>query len=346
MNNKSLILAVDMYGCPNRCRHCWLGHMPNKKMEERAAEWIVDYFKPYFDCISFYSWLREPDFCDNYRERWVKDNQLSINTSPERYELASFWRLVRDPEYVKFLKEVGVKVVQLTFFGMEDMTDKYVGRVGAFKELLRATEILLSNGIAPRWQAFIYEENKHEIVTLLQLSEKLKLRERCQEFGAEFKFFVQRSGCGGENRKQYDIWIEKDNIPEELRAYYLNYDSLLTEKECCEQLENDNTYWVHHNGDEIVLLISNTYDVYFNFTHMSKEWKIGNLKTDDPSELVRKIIEEDSTALNRAREITMKELVARYGDKNSNKAFQMNDYKDYLLNRYLEEYRNCDRIIV
>jgi len=112
--------------------------------------------------------------------------------------------------------------------------------------------------------------------------------------------------------------------------------------EACEfihvRLHDDRTCWVHHNEDEIVLLISNTYNVYFNFTHMSKEWRIGNLKTDDPSELVRKIVEEDIPALNLARKITMKELVARYGDKDSNKAFQVNDYKDYLLNRYLEDY--------
>ena len=87
---KDLSLAVDMYGCPNRCRHCWLGHMPNRKMEDGADEWIVDYFRPYFKRISFYSWLREPDFCDDYRERWRKDIALSVQTVPERYELASF----------------------------------------------------------------------------------------------------------------------------------------------------------------------------------------------------------------------------------------------------------------
>lgn len=337
MNNKSLVLAVDMYGCPNRCRHCWLGHMPNRKMENDVDQWIVNYFNPYFDRISFYSWLREPDFCDEYRERWLKDNQLSVHAVPERYELASFWRIVRDSEYVKFLKEVEVKVVQLTFFGLENMTDKYVGRVGAFQELLQATEMLLNNGIAPRWQAFIYEENRDEIVALLQLSEELRLKERCQEFDAEFKFFIHSGGCDEENRKQYDIWIEKDHIPEILRPYYLNFNSLLTERECCEQLKDAVTYRVRHNEEDIVLLISNTYDVYFNFTHMSKEWRIGNLKTDEPEELVRKIVEEDTYALNLARKVTLGELVARYGDKNSNKAFQMSDYKDYLLNRYLEE---------
>ena len=53
--SKNLLLAVDMYGCPNRCRHCWLGHMPNRKMETGADEWIVGYFKPYFEHIGFYN---------------------------------------------------------------------------------------------------------------------------------------------------------------------------------------------------------------------------------------------------------------------------------------------------
>lgn len=338
MKNKSLLLAVDMYGCPNRCKHCWLGHMPNRKMAEDADEWIVDYFKPYFNRISFYSWLREPDFCNDYRERWKKDIELSINIVPERYELASFWRIVRDPEYIKFLKEVGVKTVQLTFFGLDKLTDKYVGRTGAFQELLQATDILIKNEIAPRWQAFIYEENKSDIVALLKLSEQLNLKERCHIFGAEFKFFVHSGGCDGENRNQYSIWIEKENIPDVLIPYYLNYESLLTEKECCELLKEDITHRVHHNAEMIVLLISNTYDVFFNFTHMSNEWKIGNLKTDNQADLIRRIAEEDIPALNLAKKVTMKELVAMYGDMQSHKAFQINAYKDYLLNRYLEDY--------
>ena len=84
-------------------------------------------------------------------------------------------------------------------------------------------------------------------------------------------------------------------------------------------------------------MISNTYDVFFNFTQLSQEWKVGNLKADEPEELVRRIVEEDIPALNLARKVTMKALVAKYGDGQSNKAFRLNDYKDYLLNEYLRE---------
>lgn len=337
MYHKSLILAVDMYGCPNRCKHCWIGHMPNKQMDKDEDVWIVDYFKPFFNKITYYSWLREPDFCDDYRERWNKDIQISVNSKPERFELASFWRLVRDPDYVFFLKEVGVKRVQLTYFGMEEMTDKYVGRKGAFQELLKATDILIDNQIAPRWQVFINEENKDQIIQLLDLTNTLQLKERCASFGEKFEFFVHSGSCDGENRRLYDIRIKKDHIPVKIRPYYLNYNKAVTEQECCELLKEDTSHVIYHNKEQIVLYVSNTFDVYFNFTHMTEVWNIGNLKDTEPEEMIRKIIEEDTDALNAAKTITIKTLVERYGNMRSKRIFFIEDYKTYLLNCFLEE---------
>lgn len=337
MNQKSLTLAVDMYGCPNRCGHCWLGHMPNKQMDSDSDVWIVNCFKPFFDKITYYSWLREPDFCSDYKERWEKDIRISVNSKPQRFELASFWRIVRDPEYVKFLKEVDTEKVQLTFFGMEELTDKYVCRKGAFRELLKATEILIANRIAPRWQAFINEENKDSIVELLQLTETLKLRERCASVQDEFKFFVHAGSCDGENRRLYDIRIQKFDIPEILKQYYLNFDKVMTERECVEQLENDTSHPSYHNDDLIVLNISNTYNVFFNFTNMSEAWKIGNLKVDSPDELIRRIVEEDTYALNLTKTVSFEELAKKYGNIQSERAFFLDDYKTYLLNCFLED---------
>ena len=337
MVSKTLALVVDMYGCPNRCKHCWLGHMPNRTMEKDADVWLIDYFKPDFPTIVYYSWLREPDFCDDYRECWQRDNELSIGAKPERFELASVWRLTRDPDYAGFLKEAGVKRVQLTFFGLEALTDKYTGRKGAFQELLQATEILLNHKIAPRWQVFLNEENKDEAAALPELAKTLELENRCQAFGEQFKFFVHAGSCDGENRKLYPIRIEKPHIPEVLKPYYLDYDQILTESECCTKLKGSTSHEIPHNKDEIVLNISNNFDVYFNFTHMTNAWKIGNLKTTPKPELLRQIIEEDTPTLNLARQITLGELSELYGDPASKRAFFLEDYQGYLLNRYLED---------
>lgn len=338
MSFKRLSLCVDLWGCPNRCRHCWLGHMPNRAMEPGADVWIVERFKPYFEQIEFYSWLREPDFCPDYRARWERDKALSVNAVPERFELASFWRLVRDPDYASFLKEVGVPAVQLSFFGLEETTDRYVGRKGAFQELLQATEILLDHGIRPRWQGFINEENKEELVELLRLSEELELARRCEEIGGEFRFFVHTGSCDGEGRKLYPIWVRKDHIPEALIPYFLDYDELWPERELC-RLWRDEAGSVapHNEGEYLVLYVSNEYDLFFNFTHMRPEWRIGNLKTDPIDELMRRVTEEDTPALRAARAISLGELVRRYGDPASERAFDDGDYKQYLLNIFLEQ---------
>ena len=334
-----LTLAVDLYGCPNRCLHCWLGHMPNRQMEPDADLWIVEQFRPYYRSITFFSWLREPDFCPDYRARWERDQQLSINAVPPRFELASFWRLVRDEDYVRFLKEVGVGCVQLTFFGLEETTDRYVGRKGAFRELLRATDILIENGITPRWQAFINEKNKDELVQLLHLTEELGFSCRCHSF----RFFVHAGSCDGENRKLYPIRIQKGSIPAALIPYMPDYGELHTESELCAAWREDSSHVELHNEDSLVLYVANNYDLYFNFTHMRPEWRIGNMKTDPMQELIRRITEGDTLALRSARRITLGELVRRYGDQSSERAFEAEDYKIYLLNTHLERgWAECD----
>ncbi len=337
MRKKALSVCVDMYGCPNRCRHCWLGHMPNKAMEAGSDEWLINLFRPYYESIAFYSWLREPDFCADYRARWERDKAISVNALPLRFELASFWRLVRDPDYVNFLKEVGTKCVQLTFFGLEAMTDRYIGREGAFRELMQATDILLKNGISPRWQCFINEENKDEIVRLLELSHEMRLSERCEEIGGSFKFFVHEGSCDGENLKLYPIRIAKEHIPAELIPYHLNYGELFSEAELCERLAGDDSHVALPDEEDTVLYVSNGYDLYFNYEHMKPEWRIGNLKADPIEEIMRRIDEEDTFALREVKCVTVGELVKRYGDPSSPRAFEDEDYKMYLLNAYLAE---------
>lgn len=216
------------------------------------------------------------------------------------------------------------------------MTDWYVGRRGAYQELLQATEILINNQIAPRWQVFISTKNAADIIKLLAKSRELKLTERCKAFGEEFSFFIHSGSCDGENRKLYPIRINKEDVPTELIPYYTNFLEATTEADLCEFLANDNTCFVYHNKNEITLNIANNFDVYFNFTHMRPEWKIGNILTDDSSELVRRVIDEDIPALRLARKTPVSELVNRFGDPQSHKVFDcIDDYKAYLLNEMI-----------
>ena len=112
-----------MAGCPNRCKHCWIGHSPNGNLSINDLKYMADSFSPFTNSLEIYSWFREPDFKDNYKELLDLENKLSKNAKPKRFELLSFWRINRDLEYVKWAYNIGVKKCQLTFFGLEEKTD-------------------------------------------------------------------------------------------------------------------------------------------------------------------------------------------------------------------------------
>ena len=95
-----------------------------------------------------------------------------------------------------------------------------------------------------------------------------------------------------------------------------------------------------HNDKEIVLYITSDLNVYFNFTNPSLAWKIGNIQDDDINGIVRKAVEEDIPALILSKTITIKQLINKYGNVNSDRVFSLDDYKMYLLNNYLDEQYN------
>ena len=85
MKRKPLLIAADLYGCPNRCLHCWLGHMPNRRMEEDADRFIMDYFDPYFERIAFYSDAHVPDCWTEFTSgRYARPRSLTRKWSDLR----------------------------------------------------------------------------------------------------------------------------------------------------------------------------------------------------------------------------------------------------------------------
>ena len=118
--------------------------------------------------------------------------------------------------------------------------------------------------------------------------------------------------------------------------HFLDLEENRPEREWCELWKEDTSHVILHNEERIVLYVGNRYDLFFNFTHMRPEWRIGNLKKDPIEELVRRILEEDIPALNTARKITLGELVRQYGNPASERLFEEEDFKIYLLSTHLE----------
>jgi len=340
---KKLTVALDMYGCPNRCKHCWVGHSPNGNLTEKDLVYVAQAFRPYAESIEVFDWYREPDYKDNYERLWQLRTELSDFVTPH-FELVSVYRLVRDGNYVKWLAKLGLTCAQLTLFGGESATDFYTGRRGAYGEILQAADILIDNGISPRFQIFVNKDNIDELPFVENIIKENNYFDRCKAFGGKFACFVHQGSCDGENEKLYDIRVTPDDlekIPKLLVDFSLEHFGAAelsdifgsTERKLCGEMSDDKSVNIFTVG-EPVFYVDKNFDVYPNLSTPMPCWRLGNLKTDGAYKTLNAYLKNESTAQRIGAGVPIYEIVKAAGDAQSMRLFDKGDYIIYLINKY------------
>ena len=349
--SREIGVALDMHGCPNRCRHCYLGVLPNGRMTEEDLRWAVTQFREYVrkredrPLIEVASSWREPDFSDDYERLAELEAELS-DVRPTRYELLSIWRLARDEKYAEWAKRVGPDTCQITFFGMEETQDWFCRRRGAFRDCVRATERLLEVDIKPRWQLFLTKKILPDLDDLMKLVDRMRIRERVQALGDEFVIFIHPPGLVGEGRKILPLSATLEDtklVPAEIVAStqrHFNTEKIwTTEAETISRILRDpeefGPPYRYPPEPKLWLFIAGNWDVFSNMGTTDPWWKLGNLK-EDPIEIIFDTLENDRILplkLNRAD--TLQELAQRYGDTESPRV--VNSIEQYWFEKYCEE---------
>lgn len=338
-------VMVDMAGCPNRCRHCWLGDHRNgnisieefKSIAEQFRSWRHDNGEGIAE-LGFFSWWREPDFREDYRELWQLEQELSSPGRAKRYELLSAWRLARDKDYAKWASALEPKACQITFFGMEENTDWGMNRKGAFRDQLIATERCLAAEIAPRWQLFITKRCLNELDEFLRLIYDLKLFERCRKIGCDFEFFIGGITPEGSAYEIESLRPEESDlgmIPEQLISISRDGVNNLGQPEYKQLAEltkrNDPPNIEIHPA---CLAITADYDVYPNIAEPAEWWRLGNLKKDGIGTILNSFFNEAVPVMKANRTVPVSELARTYGNANSKKLYD----KDDLISRFIHEW--------
>lgn len=339
----SITVCLDMFGCPNRCKHCWIGHSPNGNLTNDDLKFVAEKFRPFTNCLKVYDWYREPDYKDNYQELWELCHSLS-DTYEKHFELISFWRIVRDKEYVKWLSSLGLEKAQLTLFGGEEKTDYYTGRKNAYNEIVEAIEILIENKISPRIQVFVNKDNIDELPFIEKLIQRLDLENRCKSFGGEFSLFLHQGSCDGENEKLYDIRVTPDDlnkIPQSLIEHTLRYFHKTSIEEVfgkTEQILYEQLIKNHSTASYVsptpVFYVDREFHVYPNIAPPEPSWLLGNLKTDSMETILENYTESKSVAQHTRLTVPLCKIVESQGDCKSQRLFSEGDYVEYLLNTY------------
>ncbi|MCL2522578.1 MAG: hypothetical protein FWE36_06945 [Erysipelotrichales bacterium] len=343
MKLKKITACLDMYGCPNRCKHCWLAITPNGNLTIEDLKFTYQAFRPFTDDLEIVSNYREEDYAPNYKELWNLTSELS-DSKTTHFENISYWRAVRDSDYIPWLYTLGVRAAQLTVFGDENTTDFFVGRKGAFKEIIKTIEQLVQNRISPRIQMFIYKNNIDQLPFIEKLLVDLNLEERCKSFDKQFSFFLHQGSCSGENAQFYEDWITNEEIkqiPEKLLKYTFKHFNTINkkeiwgspEKEVSEKLALDDST-LNIVNDTPVFYVDNKFNVYPNFETPSEIWLLGNLKTMKMEEILKNYLQNTSLGQKTLAEVSTAELVREFGNYESNRLFGECDYKNLLLHKY------------
>ncbi len=328
-------VTVDMAGCPNRCRHCWLGNKKNGHLSVDEFKNIAAQFKDWRDEngdgiaeMSFFSWWREPDYRDDFRELWALEQELSSPGRAERFELLSTWRLARDAEYAEWATTLPPKTCQITFFGMEASTDWGMRRRGAFRDQLTATRRCQAVGITPRWQLFL---------TKRSLPELNEFQELMKEYGITSFFIggISPEGCGYEIERERIEKADLPLVPDEMTAHSLYSLNLLGKPECelLPELLRDHTPPIITTHIPAVAVDAD-YDVYPNIAEPTEWWRLGNLKTDGVDAIMKAYRDGTTPGMIANKTIPVSELARRYGKPDSTKLYDKED----LLRRFMHQW--------
>lgn len=336
IDRKTIGVAFDMQGCPNRCRHCWLGSADNHTLSEEDVRWGVSQFRNFVSQdttpikkVSVASWFREPDFRDHYRALHDLESELSDGKA-NRYELLSVWRLARDESYANWAKSVGPDTCQISFFGLKDTNDWFYRRKGAFVDALTATERLLDAGMKPRWQVFLTTKLLPELNEFLGVVEQLRLRERVQALGGEFQIFMHPPGPDHEARKIEEFRPTADqaaNLPETIlrptRKHFGREDIWHTEADLHAEILADKGTSEDKDTmpESLWFLVCGNWDVFANVGTLEDWWSLGNLKRDTVASIVHRFENDETLGLKTLFHKSPKELARQYGNPKGLKVY-------------------------
>jgi hypothetical protein len=284
--------------------------------------------------LSVLTWFREPDFGDDYRQLHALEAELS-DGKPCRYELLSVWRLARDGAYARWARSVGPDTCQISFFGIEETTDWFYRRRGAFEDALTATERLLDAGMRPRWQLFLTTKLLPELDQLLGVVDRLHLRQRVRELGREFQIFVHPPGPDHEARRIERFRPMADQVadlPEDILAptrEHFKRDVLWQAEDTlyAQMLSGDNDTKKSEGGLPEVLwfFVCSNWDVFSNVGTLEPWYRLGNLRRDSFESIIRRFEDDGPLGLQVQFRTSPLTLVKQYGDAQGQKVYSSTD---------------------
>lgn len=205
MKTTSLNILNLCVRCYNHCKYCLLS------WDGKCLG--IDYARSVEYARNFYNWIKSthPDINFVYYFGYSMDH-------PDLPEAIKFMQETNSPggEFIQFdgmkmrtreelhellgsIKELGIKLIDFTFYGTQEYHDRFAGRKGDFELMINSLEIALEKGLNVEVGIPITKENISQIDALIKMLPEDKIR---------IFLFTPHSGGRGVNLLDSKITID------------------------------------------------------------------------------------------------------------------------------------------
>jgi hypothetical protein len=348
--DNKISIAFDVYGCPQACKHCWLGPQKNgnltfhdalahfkalrsEQSRDRYYQAEIEYFGPDF---------REPHFGSNYKTEYAISDEINRTQYDidRQFELVSLWRLTRDDSYAQWCKDRGINRAQLKVFGGKTADDYFIGRQNAHEEILLAAEVLIAHDIVPRFQIYLNRMGIASLANFMATLNAAGIMSKIRDLGEEPNIHCMTFDSSGNGYTNHQYRIESadiakipDKLLERSAAHFGKPIEFHTEEELASQILEDGDGPLYPTKHWLWFLIDQKMDVYPNFQSMEPEWKIGNFHHDSWQHIIESYVENTNMGLKTLFGMTKHEIVRKNFEREKYKVY-MNESD--LLTYYIE----------
>ena len=206
-----------------------------------------------------------------------------------------------------------------------------------------------------------------ELDDLLRLAESMNLEKRVRDIGGEFDIFIHTPGPDGEAwnieylRPDVDVIsqipaylvektkahfgilsAEKSPQPpltkgEEVLGYVIKREEVFgyAENDLLPQLLNDSQPYAWQS-EYLAFMVTSKLDVFSNIAELKSWWRLGNLKTDGISEIMRRFENDETEGMYAHFHIPISTLADAYGQRDSRKIYKIDDLKSRLVRQWAQ----------
>lgn len=314
MKTTSLLIANYCVPCHSFCRYCLLascgkatgvdykagealGGRIIREMKETRPDLHCSYYIGYsMDTTDLPAFLR---FSREYQAPAAKFLQMNGFAFRSDQELAELMRNIR---------EAGVELIDLTFYGTEEYHDRFAGRKGDFRFLLRMLDQACKAGLNVRASVPMIRENLSQIPELYEILNAYPLRQcAC--------FLPHSKGRGRSLPEQRITKQEFEQLPERIRNSF----SRTKHRTEAEWLTSDEISEPAERGLTLVLTPEN----FEKYSRMSA------------AEILKELEEMDDRYQKEMPSV--RELARMYGNPENQQLFRIRDLALIWQQRYIAE---------